>query len=262
VKAPVFLGGGRITSALVAGLRTAGYKQPIGVHDRHQAKLRDLARRYGVHAEADLRSAVARAELLIVAVRPASVRELLNALHGLELPELGVSLAAGIPLELLKELAPSVKWVRAMPSPVCRSAKGLTALSFEARFPRSGKNRIESFFRSVGQTIEMPEGQFDLFTVTYSSSHGYHALAALAEAAQGLGLAPKVAMVAAAHALADGIQYWRESKSSLPELLHEAATPGGIAGTVMATMDSAGYRTVVRRGLEAGLRRARQNSKS
>src|SRR5439155_20123 len=82
-----------------------------------------------------------------------------------------------------------------------------------------------------------------------SSSHGYHALAALAGAAQRAGLDRQTAMTAAAHALADGILVWRESKMALDELLREAATPGGTAATVMAAMSSAGYERAVARGL-------------
>jgi len=153
-------------------------------------------------------------------------------------------------------------WARAMPSPVCRSGRGLTALVFEPAFPQRQRQTTKQFFGNTGVVVEVPENQFDVFTVTYSSSHGYHALSALAQAAQDLGLNRKLAMTAAAHALADGIQYWRDSKASLPELLHEATTPGGIAGTVMASMDYAGYGKIVKRSLQAGLARARNNSRT
>jgi pyrroline-5-carboxylate reductase len=97
--------------------------------------------------------------------------------------------------------------------------------------------------------------------VTYSSSHGYHALAALAGAAQRLGLDRKTALTAAGHALADGILAWREGDVSLNELLHEAATPGGIAATTMASMDRLGYKRIVQRGLRAGMSRAKKNAR-
>jgi pyrroline-5-carboxylate reductase len=109
--------------------------------------------------------------------------------------------------------------------------------------------------------VEVPEPQFDAFTATYSSSHGYHALAALAAAAQCAGLHHDTALTAAAHALADGILYWRESRSSLVELLHEAATPGGIAAAAMAAMDKAGYSKVMQKGIAAGIAQARRNAK-
>jgi pyrroline-5-carboxylate reductase len=262
VKATAFLGGGRITSALIAGLRLAGYDRPLVVHDRNPRKLRDLNRRYGVEVAAGIDNAVTGADRVIVAVRPDSVRELLGELQVLEVPPIGISLAAGIPLSRLKQLAPSMRWARAMPSPVCRSGHGLIALVFEPGFPQRQRQAIEQFFGKTGVVLEVPENQFDIFTVTYSSSHGYHALSALAQSAEDLGLSRRIAMAAAAHALADGIQYWRDSKTSLPELLHEATTPGGIAGTVMATMESAGYGKIVKRGLLAGLARARKNSRS
>ena len=262
MKSTVFLGGGRITSALLAGLRLAGYDQPLVVHDRNPQKLRHLKRRYGVEVQGNVEKAVAGAKRLIVAARPDAVSELLRELQAFKMPAIGISLAAGIPLSLLKRLAPSICWARAMPSPVCRSCHGLTGLVFEPAFPQRQRRAIKQFFGKTGAVLEVPENQFDVFTVAYSSSHGYHALSALAQAAQDLGLDRGIAMTAAAHALADGIQYFRDSKSGLPELLQEATTPGGIAGTVMAAMESAGYGKAVKRGLQAGLARARSNSRT
>jgi pyrroline-5-carboxylate reductase len=109
--------------------------------------------------------------------------------------------------------------------------------------------------------MEIPEKQFDAFTVTYSSSHGYHALAALARAAEAIGLDRKTALMAAAHALADGIIAWRAGNLSLQKLLKEAATPGGIAEAVLADLDQAGYRRIVQNGLRAGIKRAQKNAK-
>ena len=86
-----------------------------------------------------------------------------------------------------------VRWARAMPSPVARSGRGLTALTFDRDFPAAARREVRSFFARVGQVFEIPESKFDAFTVTYSSSHGYHALAALAGAAEKLGLDRKTA---------------------------------------------------------------------
>ncbi|MGA9968224.1 MAG: pyrroline-5-carboxylate reductase dimerization domain-containing protein [Terriglobales bacterium] len=267
MEAIVFLGGGRITNALVAGLRLAKYDKPILVHDRNPEKLRQFKRQYGVAAEPNLQRAVAKAGLILIAVRPDSVSDLL-----LEIGELGkekprrplllVSLAAGIPLSKLRARLPSpAHWARAMPSPVCRSGRGLTALTFDSAFSRTARRDIKDFFEKVGDVLEIPESQLDVFTATFSSSHGYHALAALAASAQRLGLNREIAMTAAAHALADGILSWRESKTSLTELLHEAATPGGTAAAAMRAMDSSGYERTILQGLRAGIARARQNAK-
>jgi len=256
----VFLGGGRITAAMLAGLRLAKTKQRLIVHDRNPSKLRNLRKRYAVAVEPDLKSAVQQADVLIVAVRPSSVGELLHSVGQPNRPILAVSLAAAVPLRVLtKALASPVRWARAMPSPVCRSGRGLTGVTFPQTLPHRDRRRVNDLFASFGQVIEIPESKFDAFTVTYSCSHGYHALDALARAGQAAGLDRQVALVASAHALADGICAWREGKGSLQSLLEEAATPGGIAATTMAAMDAAGYRRAVGKGVGAGLRRARAN---
>jgi pyrroline-5-carboxylate reductase len=265
VKATVFLGGGRITAALLAGLRLANYRGPVIVNDRNPHKLRALKKEFGVGVEPDLLRAVRQARLLIVAVRPGDVEGVLGGVQGQrgKASFVACSLAAGLPLaNLHKMLGSPVRWARAMPSPVARFGRGLTGLSFPSRLPTSDRTLVRNFFSHVGQVVEIPERQFDAFTVTYSASHGYHALAALAQAARKLGLEKKMARVAAAHALGDAIVAWRDGEESLDALLGEAATPGGIAATVMNSMDGAGYQEMIRRALTAGVARARQNAKA
>jgi len=262
VKAIAFLGGGRITNALIAGLRLAKFKERIVVHDRHLSKLQKLKRQYGVMVEADLRRAVESARLLIAAVRPDSVRGLLKEITPyIHRPVTAVSLAAGIPLSALRTGVRSpVRWVRAMPSPLCRTRRGLTAVTFTRDFPRAGRAEVLKLFSLVGKVVEIPEKRFDAFTVTFSSSQGYHALGTLIAAAEAVGLDRKTARIAAAHGLGDAIAAWREGNTPLDELIEEATTPGGTAAAVMASMNDAGYRRIVEQGLRAGIRQARKNA--
>src|SRR5579864_2369250 len=264
MKATVFLGGGRITGALAAGLRLAGDRRTIVVYDRHPEKLRALQRESKVEIARDLKSAVDAAEILIVAVRPGSVREMLGEVgaSGARLPRLCISLAAGIPLRNLRAwLGTPAQWVRAMPSPVCRVGCGLTPVSYDRRIAGPERTRVRQLFGQVGPVLEIAEPQMDAITATHSPTHGYHALAALAKAAHDAGLDRNTALIAAAHALSDGIVYWRQSGESLEDLLHEAATPGGIAAAAMAAMDEAGYTRAVAKGVKAGIDRARRNAR-
>lgn len=263
-KGTVFLGGGRITGALCAGLRLAGDGRGIVVYDRHREKLRALRRECEVEIARDLKEAIQGAEMLIVAVRPASVRELLGEVQkcGAEPPRLCVSLAAGIPIRNLRKwLGPPARWARAMPSPVCRIGNGLNPVSFDTSVAKRERTKVRRLFEQVGPVMEIRESQMDAITATHSSTHGYHALAALARAAENAGLDRKMALMAAAHALGDGISYWRKSGLSLDKLLQEAATPGGIAAATMAAMDAAGYSRAVAKGIAAGIGQARRSAK-
>lgn len=263
MRATVFLGGGRITGALCAGLRLAGDRRRLVVYDRHPEKMRAMRRESRVEIARDLKSAIESAEMVIVAVRPGSVKEMLSEVDGCgaKLPRPWISLAAGIPLQNLRSWLPTVRWVRVMPSPVCRIGKGLNPVSCDLEVSTREKRLVRTLFRKVGPTFEIPESQMDAITATHSATHGYHALAALAKAARDAGLDGKTALIAAAHALADGILYWRESGLSLDELLEEAATPGGIAAATMAAMDKAGYGRAVVKGLAAGIGQAQRNAK-
>jgi pyrroline-5-carboxylate reductase len=275
MQATVFLGGGRITGALIAGLRLAGYRRPIVVHDRNAGKLRALRREFRVEVARDLKSAVERAEMLIVAVRPDSVAELLDEIGRcgavsrvrLDRPRIAISLAAGIPPKKLRAglghgaLGARVRWARAMPSPVCRIGHGLTAVTYDRSFSGAERRRVRELFELVGPLLEIPERRFDAFSVAYSPSHGYHALATLAAAAEAAGLDRRTALTAGAHAFAEAILYWRESGRALGDLLQEAATPGGIAAATMEAMKKSGYEKAVAAGMRAGIRRARLNAR-
>lgn len=263
MKAIVFLGGGRITGALAAGLRLAGDRREIVVYDRHPDKLRVLRRESRVEIARDVKEAVERASVLVVAVRPASVEEMLRQVGACGArPGLCVSLAAGIPLKNLKKwMSAPNRWARAMPSPVCRIGRGFTPVCFDRAVSKDERVRVRRMFERVGPVLELAESQFDAITAASSPTHGYHALAWLAHAAQDAGLDQKTALMAAAHALADGIHYWRASGVELAELLEEAATPGGIAAATMAAMDRARYGRAVEKGILAGIRRARKNAR-
>src|SRR5207244_10805332 len=120
---------------------------------------------------------------------PDGIGQLLDTIKYIKPPITAISLAAGVPLAKLRaRLGPPVRWARGMPSAVCRSGRGLTAVTFESAVSSGAQRDVKQLFERVGQVVEIPERKFDAFTVTYSSSHGYHALAALAGAARKVGL--------------------------------------------------------------------------
>ena len=147
-----------------------------------------------------------------------------------------------------------------MPSPVCRIGRGFTPVCFDRGATKKDRALVLRMFERVGPVLELKEAQMDAITASLSPTHGYHALKTLAQAAQNAGLDAKIALITAAHALSDGIEYWRESGEKLEDLLAEAATPGGIAAATMAAMDQAGYPRAIDCGIRAGIEQARKNS--
>lgn len=258
----MLIGGGSIGAAMIAGLRGAKYEGPLAVHDRSAETMTLLRRKYRVTAEKELARAVRNASVVVLAVRPDAAADLLHELNaalsqkGAGPQRIFVSVMAGLPLAWLRaRIFAPVNWVRAMPSPLCESRNGLTALTFGRGCSRQARQRAKQLFGAFGQVIEIPERQFDAFTVLYSPSHGLHALSALVEAGCQTGFNRKAALLAARHALsaAGAVQ----DVGQLRRMVRQAATPGGTAEATMAGMDNAGYRAAVVAGVKAGIQRAR-----
>jgi len=250
---------------MIAGLRLGKYAAPIAVHDHRAERMRLLRRTYGATEQPDLATGLRAAQLIVLALRPDSAEEMLRELDDAlergghrERPKTLVSVMAGLPLEWLrKRIRARVRWARAMPSPLCESGNGLTALAFGSGCAKETRAAVHGLFATFGQVIFLPERHFDAFTVIYSPSHGVHALSALADAGVEAGLSRKTALQAAAHALSGAEAALRIGSGDLNKIQRQAATPGGTAEATMAGMESAGYRKAVAQGVQRGIARAR-----
>ena len=71
-----FVGGGNMGGALIRGLIARGLPpQQISVGEAHQQRRIALADELGVHVTADNREAVARADVVVLAVKPARLED-------------------------------------------------------------------------------------------------------------------------------------------------------------------------------------------
>jgi pyrroline-5-carboxylate reductase len=250
---------------MIAGLRMGRYAAPIAVHDHRPERMRQLGRAHGAREEPDLEAGVRAAQLIVLAVRPDAAEEMLRDLDvalargGPREPrKILVSVMAGLSLAWLrKRIKAGVRWARAMPSPLCESGNGLTALAFGSECAKETRETIYRLFGTFGQVVVLPERHFDAFTVIYSPSHGLHALSALADAGVEAGLSRRTALQAAAHALSGAEAALTRGNGDLKRMEKQAATPGGTAEATMAGMESAGYRRAVAQGVQRGIARAR-----
>src|SRR4051812_45419605 len=80
VGTTLFIGGGSIGAAMIAGLRLGKYAAPIAVHDHRAERMRLLRRAHGATEEPDLRTGVRAAQLIVLAVRPDAAKEILREL--------------------------------------------------------------------------------------------------------------------------------------------------------------------------------------
>src|SRR6266581_1632364 len=148
-KKIVFVGGGNMGEALVAGLIRSGHWKPsqITVCDVRPEQLAQLQLRYKIRASADNRWAVRDADIILLAVKPQHMKHVLGELGPIiRQKQLVLSIAAGIPTRLLERfLAEDVPVVRIMPNTPALVGLGMAALSRG----RSATSADESMARSI-----------------------------------------------------------------------------------------------------------------
>ena len=119
MKSCVFIGGGNMASCIVSGLsNTNTDKYRITVCDPNQAKLDLLKEKYKVEICLSNKKAVKHADLLILAVKPQSIRSAINEIQSLiKSSAIIISVAAGVKTTSIKSwLGKSNVIIRAMPN--------------------------------------------------------------------------------------------------------------------------------------------------
>jgi len=115
-------------------------------------KARALAKQLGIEASTDNRAAVRGADIVLLAVKPQAVREVLEEIKPEMKPgKLIVSVVASVPTQLMeKYLGLDAPVVRAMPNTPCAIGCGMTGL---AKGVHAGKEHLEiaqAMFEAVG----------------------------------------------------------------------------------------------------------------
>lgn len=249
-----FLGAGNMAEALVRGLLAGRVREPgqLVVTDVRPERLAYFQSTFGVSGTADNKAAVARADVVFLAVKPQQLREVAEGLAGHLRPEaLVLSIAAGVRTATLEQwLGPSVRVVRAMPNTPALVGAGITAICAGQQATARDLDTAETLLRSVGAVLQVNEPDMDAVTAVSGSGPAYvfYFMEALMKGAQQLGLSPAVARQLVLGTLAGATKLADQSDVG-PEVLRERVTSKG--GTTAAALEVVKARQVAEAWMEA-----------
>src|SRR5262245_64389847 len=126
------LGGGKMGSALVGGLLDGGWQSAdIAIAEVSAERRQELEQQFPkIRIVPSPAWAVADAEVVVVAVKPADVpASLESSLTALRDDALIVSIAAGVTIATIERLAPGRPVVRAMPNTPALVGRGASAIA-------------------------------------------------------------------------------------------------------------------------------------
>ncbi len=119
---------------------------------------------------------------------------------------------------------------------------------------------MREFFEQLARRWRFLSGRSMRSRQTYSSSHGYHAVATSGEGGADAGLDRATALIAAAHALADGIFYWRKSGESLDDFCTRPRLREGLRQRRWRRWIGLDIARVIE-GIRAGVKQAQRNAR-
>ena len=254
-----FLGGGNMANALVGGLLAKGFdRQAIAVIEMSPAA-RDKIARHGVQVSAVPDVALAKADTLVIAVKPQDLRAALAGLSARLGEKLVISIAAGVRLETLSRwLGGHRRLVRCMPNTPALIGAGVTGLYAWAGVEAADRRRAETVLGAVGEVVWLADERLlDPVTAVSASGPAYvfwfiEQLAAFAEHA---GIPRDDALRLAKHCVLGAARLAAQSSEPPAQLRKNVTSKGGTTEAALAVFDQEKLAERFVRALAAATRR-------
>jgi pyrroline-5-carboxylate reductase len=198
---------------------------------RHPERAQSLSQELGISVTTDNRQAAQQSDLVLLCVKPQTVREVTEEIAGEMTPgKQLISIAASVPTRYIEEILDSeVPVVRAMPNTPCVIGFGMTGLCKGKFADESHLDIAKTLFDSVGMTVTVEEKRMDAVTGLSASGPAfiYIILESLAEGGVKVGLPRDVATLLAAQTVQGAARMVLETGQH-PALLKDAVTtPAG-----------------------------------
>ena len=256
------IGGGKMGGALIQGMIAGGLvnAETVTVADTDEARLGELARDCKVLVTADNREAVRNAELILLAVKPQNMAEVLAGLTAAMFPSaLVISIAAGISTAFIEErLGAGVRVVRVMPNMPALIGEGAAAIASGIHATEEDLRRTRHIFDAVGITVEVKEDLMDAVTGLSGSGPGYVFLIveAFVDAGVRMGLSRETALKLIAQSLLGAAKLCLLGEKPPAELRAMVTSPGGTTFAGLKVMEEGKLREILMAAVEAATKRS------
>lgn len=252
-----FIGGGKMGEALVKGILKANLSSAdkIIVGDTLRERVLLLERETGIKTTQDNKDVVRDADLIILAVKPNTVGDVLKELKGyITGKHLIVSIAAGIPLAFIESsLKPGCRAIRVMPNTPCLVGETAAGFALGKNATEADGKLVSTILSAVGKCFLLDEKLLD--TVTGLSGSGpafvYIVIEALSDGGVKMGLSRDVATKLAAQTVLGSAKMVLESGIHIGELKDFVTSPGGTTIEGIHALEKGGLRVALIDAVEA-----------
>jgi pyrroline-5-carboxylate reductase len=259
------LGAGNMGRALIGGLLRHGMRpEQIAVGDSYEPARTSLSREFGIAATADNAAAAAKADLIVLAVKPYQAASVLTSL-AVQLQQrrpVILSVAAGVRIEVLQGwCGAGIPVIRAMPNRPALVGAGATGLYTSSEVGATQRAMAAEVMQSVGEVVWVAtEDALDAVTALSGSGPAYFFLLAEAMASAGveLGLPIDTARRLSIATLHGAGLMAQVGDGDLARLRAEVTSKGGTTEAAVRLLQGAGFNELIGRALQAAAHRSRE----
>ncbi len=248
--------------ALVTGLLRAGWEaSDVSLCVRRMDRGDELAHQTGCLVTLDAPTAVEGRDVVVVAVKPRDVGEVLKTLAGnIADGQTVVSLAAGVTTQAYEAQLGAVPVVRAMPNTPALVGESVTGIAPGSHAGTGHIDVAREVLGAVGSVRVMEESLMDAVTAVSGTGPAYVFLLAeaLTEAAMREGLPRDVAETFVHQTIRGAGHLLTDTGKSPARLRHEVTSPGGTTAAAMHVLEERGFRALVEDAVRAAAERARE----
>lgn len=258
------IGSGNMGEVLMRGLIQSGSvkKKDIITSDTNRDRLSYIEKTYGVRTTTSNVKLVESASIVIIAVKPQNVDDLLEELSKSSHEEhLFISIVAGITTErLAANMHHQSGIIRVMPNAPSSVLAGIAALCPGRNVSAADLKRAVSIFECVGKTVVIRnEALMDVVTGLSGSGPAFVFLVieSLSDAGVQLGISRKEASLLAAQTTFGAAKMLLETGRHPSELKDIVATPGGTTFAGLKMLEKGNFRSTIMDAVEAATVRSR-----
>jgi pyrroline-5-carboxylate reductase len=255
-----FIGGGNMASAIIGGLLKRGLAPTqIQVVEPFAEQAQRLTAQFGVTVMPSPAASLARASLVVWAVKPQIFHQAATQVQAHTLTALHLSVAAGIRSDSIARWLGTERVVRAMPNTPALIGQGMTALLARPAVTAADRQVIESVVETTGAHLWLEhEAQLDAVTALSGSGPAYvfYFIEAMMEAGTEMGLdAAQAKQLAIATFV--GASALAEASNEPPQTLRERVTSkGGTTYAALTAMERSGIKQQFKQAMQAARERA------
>jgi pyrroline-5-carboxylate reductase len=259
-----FIGGGNMGAAMVSAILDKGLAKPeaITVSDIAQARLKYLGKKYRVATTSSNGEAAKRGEVIVLAVKPQNLPEVMTELGGkLKSNQLVLSIIAGAKIITLSQGLKHGSIVRAMPNTPAQIGEGMTVWAASSAVTKEQKAWAKAILGAMGKELYVDNEKYlDMATAVSGSGPAYFFLMveALVDAALEIGLPRDMAQALVLQTMLGSGYFIQKSGEEPAELRRKVTSPGGTTAEALLRLEKGGFSQLIIEAVKAAYDKAKK----